>query len=202
MRAALSFFPVDRNRRVPDRARRSAVTAILDRRSTTSAVAGSHTHTDVVVATGLLVDPDFGTNTGIPTARRLRPVALVITGVPSAVVTDLSGDDPAPRCAPSVTELLRTGSQSRRSREPSVSTDARSPAMPGEISGLPAGGLGFCTLLPSSSRRSLPSVPDGSAISCWRDVAAWPSSTSWAPQGGPSSGPGRRGWLAARPQSL
>ncbi len=71
------------------------MTTILYQPSTTSAVVGSFAHTDVAVATGLLVDPDFGTNAGIATARRLRAVALVITGVSSPAIMDLTGDDPA-----------------------------------------------------------------------------------------------------------
>jgi transcriptional regulator with XRE-family HTH domain len=71
------------------------VTTILDQPSTTSAVVGSFVHADIALATGLLVDPDFGTNTGIAMARRLRSVAVVMTGVPGPPLTDLAGDDPA-----------------------------------------------------------------------------------------------------------
>jgi transcriptional regulator with XRE-family HTH domain len=63
--------------------------------TTTSAVVGSFAHADVAVVTGLVVDPDFGTNSGVATARRFRSVALVITGVSSTVVTDVTRDDPA-----------------------------------------------------------------------------------------------------------
>jgi transcriptional regulator with XRE-family HTH domain len=71
------------------------VTTILDQPSPTSAAVGSIAPTDVAVATGLLFDSDFGTNAGIATARHVRSIVLVITGVPGALVTDLTGDDPA-----------------------------------------------------------------------------------------------------------
>jgi transcriptional regulator with XRE-family HTH domain len=71
------------------------MTRILDQPQTTSALAGSVVHDDVTVATGLLVDADFGTNAGISTNRHVRPVGFVVTGIPRAVISALSADDSA-----------------------------------------------------------------------------------------------------------
>jgi transcriptional regulator with XRE-family HTH domain len=71
------------------------MTTILDQTQTTSALAGRVANEDVAVATGLLIDADFGTNAGIPTDRHLRPVGLAITGVPRPIIAGLPGDDPA-----------------------------------------------------------------------------------------------------------
>jgi transcriptional regulator with XRE-family HTH domain len=71
------------------------MTTILDQPQTTSALAGAVAHDNVTVATGLLVDSDFGTNAGIPTARHVRPAGLVVTGIPRGMIARLPADDPA-----------------------------------------------------------------------------------------------------------
>jgi transcriptional regulator with XRE-family HTH domain len=71
------------------------VTTIGGLPSTTSSIAERYARTDVTVATGLLLDPDFGTNAGVPTAVRVHSIALAMTGASRPVVTDRTGEDPA-----------------------------------------------------------------------------------------------------------
>jgi transcriptional regulator with XRE-family HTH domain len=68
------------------------MTTILDQPETTSTLAGSVATTEIGVATGLLVGPDFGTSTGVVAPRRLRPVGVVTGG---AVIERVRSEDPA-----------------------------------------------------------------------------------------------------------
>lgn len=56
---------------------------ILDRPQTTAAI-DQHgmRYSDVAVATGLVVDPDFGTTAGVAPAQWLRPTVFFVTAIP------------------------------------------------------------------------------------------------------------------------
>src|SRR5262249_46298413 len=92
VRARVQVFSLGGDRRVPGCTRRTVVTP--PHVTETSALPmGAVASEDVTVATGLLVDPDFGTTAGMSAARHRRPIPLVVTTAPGHTVARLPGDD-------------------------------------------------------------------------------------------------------------